>query len=227
MSIGTDSSATLNNIKENMHGRSVFYGMNIQNIRELLLGLRTIREFMEKGKIERDTLPLFLRSDKVTIQTFRAYVFFCLNCAIPRIEWEPNRSQVRIGKLFTIFDEAMIQLFMLNHWDNWVGESKGKPINKQNRQSIYTWCKCSKKGTIIRGWSGDGLKRYDKLLRELATLRNNDTQVDMENILMKEYKDMEEDTSSNRKRKIGHEINEKEYEHYDMIDPYDFNYTPV
>jgi len=227
MSIETDSSVTLNNIKENMHGRSVFYGMDIRNIRELLLGLKNIREFMGQGVLERDTLPLFLRSDNVTIQTFRAYVFFCLNCAIPRGEWEPNRSQVRIGKLFTIFDEAMIQLFMLNHWDNWVGESKGKSINKQNRHSIYTWCKCSKNGTIIRGWSGDGLKRYDRLLIELAQLRNKEPQVNMENSLLKEYKDMEEGQLNNRKRKIDNEINENAYEQYDMIDPYDFQYAPV
>ena len=85
MSLGTISSTTLNNIKENMHSRSVFYGMlDTHNIHELLLGLKTIREFMGKGINERDTLPKFLRSDTVTSQIFRAYVFFCLNCAIPR-----------------------------------------------------------------------------------------------------------------------------------------------
>ena len=227
ISLTSNSSTILESIKENMHGRSVFYGMNIRNIRELLLGLKTIREFMRKGIKERDTLPNFLRSDTVTTQIFGAYVFFCLNCAIPRTDWETNRSQVQIGKLFTIFDEAMIQLFMLNHWDNWVSMAKGQPPTKQNRQSVYTWCKCSRKGTVIRGWSGDGLKRYDKLLRELAVLRNRKTQVDMESELLNEYIKMEDVKSNSKKRKIGNEINETEEEQYDMIDPYEFQYTPV
>ena len=64
-------------------------------------------------------------------------------------------------------------------------------------------------------------------MRELAGLWNNQTQVDRGNDLLNEYKEMEKGKSNNKKKKIGNEINENEYEQYDMIDPYDFQYTPV
>ena len=213
---------------------SIFESMTEREIYIFLKGLREIRNYMRQERSVRDKLPLFLRSQDVSAEVFEAYLNLFLSCALKKLEWEGKRTDVRIGRLFTIFDEAFVILSMINSWKEWEILAKGGKINKKNKRTLYTWQPLdindvrdtNQKVKIVRGWSNEGIKRYNKLLGELKGLRNTDVQVAMEESFR--MKLVAKGVKRGRKRyRVDDSDNTDNNEQVEVVDPYTFEYSAV
>ena len=87
---------------------------------------------MRQARSVLDKLTLFLRSQDVSAELFEAYLNLFLSCALKKLEWEGKRTDVRIGRLFTIFDEAFVILSMINSWKEWEILAKGEKKTKEH-----------------------------------------------------------------------------------------------
>ena len=84
----------------------------------------------------------------------------------------------------------------------------------------------NQKVKIVRGWSNEGIKRYNKLLGELKGLRNTDVQVAMEEAFR--MKLVAKGVKRGRKRyRVDDSDNTDNNEQVEVVDPYTFEYSAV
>lgn len=215
-------SSVLSSIQSKVNSRGVFdNAMTEQDIHHRLVGLRIIRDYMNGGRENRDSLHLFIRQTNKSKEVFGAYVFFFLSCVFTKSEWESRKVEERVGNLFSIFDEALIMLFMLNSWDAWVLEARGEKIDNKRLQKEYTWKDDTIKRCKVRGWNKEGLKKYNNLVIEVKELRKEQGQIELEQKLIQEFKN-EALRSKGKKRKRRHDATESDEsdDEDELIDPY-------
>lgn len=98
---------------------------NIQGQKEtsdLYKGLKLIRELSESKEDGSDLMTIRNHKNKLM---FRAFVHFFLKHSKSKREWRCNKTSERIGRLFTIHDEALIILLMINCWGLMEDKAKG------------------------------------------------------------------------------------------------------
>ena len=83
------------------------------NSSNILEGLKKIRKLAHKSE---DTMDLMKIREKKDMDTFRTFVQVFLIHSKRKIDWRFEKYQTRLGKLFTIFDEALVLLLMINCW---------------------------------------------------------------------------------------------------------------
>ena len=92
------------------HQTSLTSNDNLSNILE---GLKKIRQLAHKSQ---DTMDLMKIREEKHMDSFRTFVQVFLIHSKRKIDWRFEKYQTRIGKLFTIFDEALVLLLMINCW---------------------------------------------------------------------------------------------------------------
>ena len=123
--------------------------------------------------------------------------------------WNTSRANVRISHLFSIHDEAFALLIMMNNWSVWEGMAngekrlKGKPSNTLFTNKTIMVNNVEMKS---KGWSNEGLKEFNVILRYLVSVRNNIDIKTIEENLMEEYKQCDNTQLGKRKRKNNDEL---------------------
>ena len=105
--------------------------------------------------------------------------------------WVGSRSEKRAGLIFSIQDEAFTLLIMMNNWGVWERMVKGVKRNKgMSGDTLYTNKKVKINNTSLslKGWSNEGMQEFNDIIRYLASVRNTDDAIEVENEIMNEYK---------------------------------------
>ena len=70
---------------------------------------------------------------------FRTFVHVFLIHSKRKLDWRYEKYQTRIGKLFTIFDEALVILLMMNSWSCYEEKSQiGYQSPQKKRYGQFT-----------------------------------------------------------------------------------------
>ena len=86
---------------------------NNENSSKLLVGLRKIKALANKTEDRNELMKIRENKD---MDMFRTFVHVFLIHSKRKMDWRYEKYQTRIGKLFTIFDEALVILLMMNSW---------------------------------------------------------------------------------------------------------------
>ena len=177
---------------------------NEKQDRQLLLGLKKIRNIANLENKEQMLDQLRRIRGRFNRDIFRSYVHYVLNYLIPNNVWNISRSENRIGQMFTIHDEAFVILVMMNNWKVWECMAKGERRGKGKQfETLFTNQK-QKIGDIevrMKGWSNEGMREFNKTLRYLISVRNMYEWITIENDLMTEYKKIDGDKSCKKRKR--------------------------
>ena len=184
---------------------------------DCLKGLERIKELAE-----RDPMCAGLKKlrDTKDVVTFKAFVHYALRNMIPSNEWVASKSEICVGKICTIYDEAFAVLVLMNNWLEWKAMVGGQDRRRdENSRTLFTNKHVSlggernsgstegsrrrkKKNMVqIKGWSEEGISVYNKILQYLVSVRNESEYKDIEEELLEIYKDEEGDGTKGGKRK--------------------------
>jgi len=153
------------------------------NCNKILIGLKEIRVIGRRANIKDRIAGFKMLRGKKDVDIMNAFVHYILSHLIPHNVWLASRSEERTGKLFTIQDEAFAVLLTMNNWNVWeklaTGEKRGRG---QHGDTLFTNQKKSINGETImlKGWSNDGMKEFNKILCYLIQVRNSDDTIEME-----------------------------------------------
>ena len=86
---------------------------NNESLSKLLVGLRKIKALANKTEDRNELMKI---REKEDMDMFRIFVHVFLIHSKRKLDWRYEKYQTRIGKLFTIFDEALVILLMMNSW---------------------------------------------------------------------------------------------------------------
>ena len=155
-----------------------------------------------------------------TLAKYKLYCELCYPVIVGKQKWKMNHTQIGIKTLTTVADEAFVALVLENNVEEWIILAEGGNINSKRRKTLYTHGGTDAKGTR-RGWSLEGLKRYNIIHKELKEVRNevNSDIVDMQ--LKLKWKE-----EINRPLSRHHEANENgnEEQEVDSFEPvFDFD----
>ena len=95
---------------------------------------------------------------------------------------------------------------MTNNWKVWEGMTKGeKRARGSDPNTLFTNVKETYNNGAevkIKGWSNEGLKEFNNILRHLMTVRNKSDMKRMEEELMEEEKELLDEKSKKGKERI-------------------------
>ena len=181
--------------------------------------------------------------DQKNTDLFRAFVHFFLQHTRMKNTWMFERSTQRLGQFFSIHDEAFTILILMNSWGEFeeLSKSNTSKIDKKIRKTLYTNCLVTKDGKVvlpddenridtsvktrkIKGWTREGMQMYGQILVHLRSIRNDQSQITMENTLLEEYKAIDNGT---RKRKRDDETDDDDDDDIEIPDIFNFEFTAV
>ena len=98
----------------------------------------------------------------------------------------------------------------MNNWKVWEAMANGEKRTRgeQTNDTLFTNKMCTINNVEIRtkGWSNDGLKEFNIILRYLTSVRNKEEQKDMEQKLLEEEQSIAVTSGKKRKRVNNDEI---------------------
>ena len=198
------------------------------NCNKILIGLKEIRVIGRRADIKDRIAGFKMLRGKKDVDIMNAFVHYILSHLIPHNVWLASRSEERTGKLFTIQDEAFAVLLTMNNWNVWeklaTGEKRGRG---QHGDTLFTNQKEDINGETImlKGWSNDGMKEFNKILRYLIQVRNSDDTIEMEREIMMRYRAIDSLRKGKRKRDSNNEhiLNDREM----PLDAYNITFVQV
>ena len=177
------------------------------------LMLRGLQKLRKIGRIE-DTKQrikgmrmIRTNSDK---EIFRSFVHYVLKYMVPINTWNGSKESVKLSYIFTIHDEAFAILTMMNNWNVWEMMAKGEKRGRGSESNtLFTNVKMITNTGIeikMKGWSNEGLKEFNQILRYLITVRNKDEIKMVEMGLLEEQKELTKNKIKKRKRENEDEV---------------------
>ena len=157
-----------------------------------------------------------------TYQEFKTIVDLCLKNMVSAKHWKTNHSQIEVSGVVTHADEALALLVLENNLEEWIEKAKGNTIEKDNRLTKYTNLGTRHNGTK-KGWSLQGLKRFNEIFKAVKLERQRETSKDREKKLMEEWN--ESGRRGNRRSRGGDEMDDlraAEEEKFVSMSDFDF-----
>ena len=105
---------------------------NNESLSKLLVGLRKIKALANKTEDRNELMKIRENKD---MDMFRTFVHVFLIHSKRKMDWRYEKYQTRIGKLFTIFDEALVILLMMNSWSCYEEKSH---ISYESQKKIWS-----------------------------------------------------------------------------------------
>ena len=169
--------------------------------RALLRGLKKLRDIATDPDKPRCSGLRTLRKQK-DLDILRSFVHYALQHVIPKSTWIGGKSEELIGRLFSIHDEALVVLLLMNSWMEWEEQANGndRERKKDKVRTIFTNQLDSASVHQIKGWSNEGMREFNRILQYLVTIRNVEDHKAVEQRLMEEYIEVE-GKKERRKRK--------------------------
>ena len=121
------------------------------------------------------------------MKTFKRYCELCLPVIVGKQHWKMNRAMVGIRALATVADEALIAIILENNINEWIELARRGKINTKKRLTLYTHGGTDSKGRK-KGWSLNGLKRYNTLHEEVKIERRAENADGIEECLKEMWK---------------------------------------
>ena len=172
--------------------------------RILLQGLNKLRDLGNIESVSRRVKEIRMLRSQKDKDLMRSFVQYGLRHMISINAWNASKENVRISHIFSIHDEAFAILLIMNNWTVWEKMALGhKRSIGENSGTLYTnkvIKKNEKVSTVVRGWSNQGLKEFNVILKYLVTVRNKVEIKQVENMLKEEYKENNEKRLRKRKR---------------------------
>ena len=122
-----------------------------------------------------------------SLEIFKRYCEICLPVIVGRQHWKMNHAVVGVRALATVADESLIAIILENNIEEWMQLARGGKINPKNRLTLYTHGGTDSKGRK-KGWSLNGLKRYNELHGQVKTERSSDNADEIEEQLKELWK---------------------------------------
>ena len=170
---------------------------------KLLYGLAKIRRLCSVTDITLRKSNIRRMRERFNIDIYRAFAHYGLSNVVPSNVWNVSKSEDRISKIFSIQDEAFVLLLLMNNWSVFESMARGEKRERgkqwetlfTNRTKTYNGVQVK-----IKGWNNEGLKEFNETINYLTTVRNMDAVINVEENLMKEYKEMRNKRRGKRKR---------------------------
>ena len=108
------------------------------------------------------------------IRMFKQYCELFLPILVGKHHWKINHTAIGVRTLTTVADEALLALILENNIEEWTVLARGGEIQGKQRLTLYTHGGPDAKGTR-KGWSVEGLKRYNTLHKEIKKDRTGST----------------------------------------------------
>ena len=109
--------------------------------------------------------------EQASLAQYKLYCEICYPIIVGKQKWKMNHTQIGVKTLTTVADEALVALVLENNVEEWIILAEGGEINSKRRKTLYTHGGRDAKGTR-KGWSLEGLKRYNTIHKELKEVRN-------------------------------------------------------
>ena len=106
---------------------------NNDSLSKLLVGLRKIKALANKSEDRNELMKI---REKEDMDMFRTFVHVFLIHSKRKMDWRYEKYQTRIGKLFTIFDEALVILLMMNSWSCYEEKSQISYESPQKKDMV-------------------------------------------------------------------------------------------
>lgn len=117
---------------------------------------------------------------------FQFFAEVCLKSVVKRREWRQNHRRRNLSEFVTKADESLALLVLENNIYGWMDKAEGK-VNMMSDVEVEGDAQASKKRVRLRteytdggkskgikkGWSGEGIKRYNKIMTRVGILRND------------------------------------------------------
>ena len=209
---------------------------------QLYRGLKYMTDLLDSCPGQKREILMKIRDQKNT-DLFRAFVHFFLQHTRMKNTWLYERSTQRLGRFFTIHDEALTILILMNSWGEFeeLSKTNASKISKKVRKTLYTNCLLTKDGKVVlpndenivdtsirtrktKGWTKEGMQMYGKILNHLKTIRNDTYQVSMENALLEEYRLIDNGT---RKRKRDDGTDSENDDDIEILDVFNFEFAAI
>jgi hypothetical protein len=136
---------------------------------------------------------------------YRDFCSFFVSGVVGIRHFDRSKCLKRFSKYVSISDEAFTVLTLENNWERWSSMAFHDDWKESNVPSRWTTSKekrAVKKAAIgnesseddekpqarkFRGWSAQGIARYNQLFAEIKQERENDTYKDFENYCLEEF----------------------------------------
>ena len=103
------------------------------SLSKILVGLRKIKVLANKTEDRNELMKI---REKEDMDMFRTFVHVFLIHSKRKMDWRYEKYQTRIGKLFTIFDEALVILLMMNSWSCYEEKSQISYESPQKKDMV-------------------------------------------------------------------------------------------
>ena len=117
---------------------------------------------------------------------FQFFAEVCLKSVVKRREWRQNHRRRNLSEFVTKADESLALLVLENNIYGWMDKVEGK-VNTVSDVEVEGDARASKKRVRLRteytdggksrgikkGWSGEGIRRYNKIITKVGVLRKD------------------------------------------------------
>ena len=117
---------------------------------------------------------------------FQFFAEVCLKSVVKRREWRQNHRRQNLSEFVTKADKSLALLVLENNIYGWMDKVEGK-VNTTSDVEVEGDAQTSKKRIRLRteytdggktrgikkGWSGEGIKRYNKIMTKVGMLRKD------------------------------------------------------
>jgi len=172
----------------------------------LLIGLEKIQKIATNENVNQRIVGLRKLRDKNDKDMIRSFFHYVLSNMVSKSNWMISRATERGGLIFSICDEGLALLMMMNNWEVWEEMSSGKERTRgELLNTMFTNSRVESNDPnvtikVIKGWSGKGMKEFNKIMTYLVNVRNEEHVIEMEKELMQEYKELDMGKTGKRKR---------------------------
>ena len=133
-----------------------------------------------------DRMAIHKFRTEATYPEFKMIVDLCYKQMVHSQHWKRNRCDLEISGILQVADEALSLLVLENNYKEWIEIANGRSVEKHERLTKYTNKGLRHNGTK-KGWSLEGLKRFNTIFNTLKLERNKETSKERENMLMQEW----------------------------------------
>ena len=176
----------------------------------LLKGLKKLRNIGNRTNVDNRIKGFRMLRTLKDKDVLRSFVHYAMRHMIPIHVWTGAKQNMKISHIFSIHDEAFAILILMNNWKVWEAMANGEKRTRGARttDTLFTNKKCyiNNVEMYTKGWSNDGLKEFNIILRYLISVRNKKEQKDMEQKLLEEEQSIAVTSGKKRKRVNNDEI---------------------
>ena len=174
---------------------------------------------VEEMPVTPDTLKLRFEADEYPV--YKDFVSFFVSGVVGIRHFERNKTNYKYSTYVTVSDEAFTVLSIENNWKRWSAMAKTEEWRESDVPSKWTTSKENKKerrneygeridedlppqATRYRGWSFQGIARYNQLFQEIKARRTTKSFLDYEDYLLNEFQteEAEEGKRKGKRQKI-------------------------